>query len=380
VLAEATASATEVAPPPAAARDPAALLHALATSMRPTAGEGLLLLGLHLEKIEGYFPMFSNEGKPRTNVAPGYRTILLHTKDGAVTVANELGYLALPKGDGVLFVGESSVSIHEPEDPRDTNGIGVARPHDYDATEIWTAKRRADVDATARAVERKLRARKKWGTENTEQLVYITPRARCRATTWTMWTGGAAWFDGETSYAFDAVTGPRVDDVLAHYVDDPTLRRFAGLAFASDEDDAPEIDLDAPYEDWGRHIAWRKDAHVCLARARGKVQLVGTVLRAGNTHRSFTAAVPLQPAPVELAPVNAHAVDFDAVEAAFPGATDAWVSPARDVALVVQGEKLVVYDALHEKPGQNMPFTARVVMAEWASGERASALLAALAR
>lgn len=242
----------------------------------------------------------------------------------------------------------------------------------------WVSTRRTTRAAVAQALEAKVRAGKRWGAERIEHLVYVTPRARCRSVTASAWTGGEAWFKGSTEVSFEAASGRAIDTRLAGHVDDLVLRHFAGLAFGINDDDDPSIDVDKLYVDHGRQIRWHSDAHVCLDRQRGEVKLMGTLLRSGNTQRSFTVRISVMTASEDLAPANAFSVDFSDVVNAFPEATDVFASPTRDVVLVVQGKEAVVYDALDNKIGQTMPFDGRVVMAEWVTGERVGAILGML--
>jgi hypothetical protein len=53
---------------------------------RASAAESVVLVGVHGEAIEGYAPMFGPQGKPRTDVKAGYSTLVLHVKDGMVTL------------------------------------------------------------------------------------------------------------------------------------------------------------------------------------------------------------------------------------------------------------------------------------------------------
>ena len=371
-----TQAVPEVPPPPDP--DPTPQLDALRASLQPTAGEGLLLVGLHVDNNQRYYPMFSRDRRSSSRVGSGYRTILLHTKDGVATLSGEEPYLVLPQERGMLFIGESTVGIHEEDDPRDKNANGDVRPHDYDATALWSTRSMAQIPAVAQALEARLRAGKRWGGERIEYLVYVTPRARCRSVTASAWTGGEAWFKGSTDVSFETVSGRAIDVRLAGHVDDLVLRHFAGLAFGIIDDDDPSIDVDKPFMDHGRQIHWHRDAHVCLDRQRGEVKLMGALLRSGNTQRSFTVRISVMTASEDLAPANAFSVDFGDVVNAFPHATDVFASPTRDVLLVAHGNKALVYNALENKVGQTLVFDGRVVMAEWVTGERVGAILAML--
>lgn len=64
----------DVPAPPAPVPTPQ--LDALRASLQPTAGEGLLLVGLHVDNNQRHYPMFSRDRRTSSRVGSGYRTIL----------------------------------------------------------------------------------------------------------------------------------------------------------------------------------------------------------------------------------------------------------------------------------------------------------------
>jgi hypothetical protein len=360
-----------VAPPEAApaAPEPDPKRAALRAYLDPKPGTALLRVGLHVDNHERYYPLPQRDRVSSKRLGSGYRTLAIRTDGGAATVETTYPYLVVHRESGPLFIGEAHVGIHEADDPRDKNGRGDIRPHDYDATALWSTTEEGKVKAVEEAAEAKLRAAKVWGAERIERIVYITPRARCQSVTTVSWTGGEAWFKGSNEALLDAVSGKPIDARLSGHVDDSTLRHFAGRAFGIIDDADPRIDVDKPYRDDGRWIRWRSDAHVCLGRVEGHVKLMGTVLRSGNTQLLWTVRIPVWRASEDLAPSNAFAVDFHPVVSAFPDATDVFASPTRDVLLVVQGDQAIFYDVLRDEVKQKIPFDGRIVMAEWVTGD-----------
>lgn len=348
----------------------------LLTQLAPSQGEAVLLLGLHTEAINSYLPMFSAEGRPQTDITQGYRTLVLRTKDGNVELAAELPYLAVPGPRGFIFVGEASASFHEEPDPKDVNDIGDQRPHDYDATEIWTTKDKRATATVAAALKRRLERARVWGIENTEQIIFITPHAMCLSVTRTEWTGGALWFMGSTTTTLRSL-GTKVDARLSSHVDDTQLRRFANRVLQASED--TPVDLDTPYEDpFQRDIDWRKDPVLCFDHVRGRTYLTGTVVRSGNSARSFSQYELVDVAPPSLAPSNNVATRFDVIQNAFPDALDAIQSPTSDVVLVIEKETLAAWDVLHRQGGQRFDLPGRIVMVEWGTGPAVSQWLSVL--
>lgn len=347
--------------------------------LHPVLGRAVLLFGIHTEEIEGYTPMFSAEGKPRTDTKQGYRTLILHTHDGTADVVGELPYLAVPQQDGFLYMGEASVSIHQPWDRRDMLGDGNPRPHDYDATDLWTTKDSSAIARAARQLEAKLRAKRAWGVENTVQLVYVTPTAQCTIHTKSEVTGGALWFHAMTTYSLQSLQGPPIDNNLASHVDERTLRQFGARLFEVPEED---IDFDKPYRDGFSAISWRDDVQACIDHERGSVMLQGAVLRWGNSARAYMTMRPVVPAPPSLAPGN-DVIDYPAVKAVLADMIDAFASPSHDIVLAVRrkdkaGLELVVWDVAGRKVAKSLPLAGRPVMAQWASGGPGDAWLSKL--
>jgi hypothetical protein len=251
--------------------------------------------------------MFGDEGKPHTDTRQAYATRVVVGRGAATRVVTELPYLALPQARGFLFIGEASVSVHEPS-PKVAEGDEPQPPHDYDATALWTTSDRNQVDAVRAGLEAKLRAARAWGTESTVQIAYVTPVAMCTSVTETEWIGGALWFNGTTTMELTDAHRKPTPRRLAAYVADAQLLDFARLAVADRHggDDPPRLGqiFDAG---WGHFIDWRKDVHVCLAAKDGQAWITGAVVLPGNSARAYTFESPVAPAPISLAPSNAPA-------------------------------------------------------------------------
>jgi hypothetical protein len=362
--------------PPSPPVDPAA---ALEEALAPVAGDSLLLLGIHGESIESFFPMFSSEGRPRTDVRPGYRTLVIEVKGGDANVVGILPYVAVPQPAGFLYVGEASVSIHLPFDPSVTLENGEPKPRDYDATEIWTTRRPKEIPAIQKKREQELKKKRAWGTEQTAQIVYLTQSAMCAAHTWSEVTGGALYFFASTHHELTSLDDRTIPKELAAVVDEPTFLDFASQLYEVARED---IDLDRPFSTGIDTVVWRDDITPCLDHHRGGVTLLGSALFSGNSARRYLRSAPVMPAPANLAPGHGT-VDFDAIEKAIPGVIDAFVSPTRDVVLAVRAEEnqpvvLVVWDVAGHREVKTLPMPGRPVMEEWSAGETAAGWITTL--
>lgn len=336
---------------------------------------------MHLESIEGYLPMFSAEGKPRTDVRPGYRTLVLRTHEGSVELLGDLPFVAVPRPSGFLFLGEASVSIHLPPDPKVTLYDGGLKQRDYDATEIWRTSDASRATAEQRKSESGLRARKAWGVENTSQIVYVTQRALCTANTQSEVTGGALYFFASSHLSLSSLGGEDIPSSVFRHVDETTFRRFVTRLL-----DVPDeyIELDRPflYNSFDL-IVWPDDVVACLGRDRGAVRLTGGVRVSSNSARSYTRSGFVGAASATLAPDH-ETWDYDAAVAAVEGATDAFLAPAHDVVLVEvarekQPRQLVVWDVVAGRKRRELTLPGRPIMDEWATGETAARWTKALA-
>jgi hypothetical protein len=361
-----TAPQSEWVPSPAQAALPAQL------GAKP--GDAVLLLGLHLENIVGYLPMFSETGHPNTNLREGYATLVLHAHEGRADLVDVLPYLAVPQPAGFLYIGESSVSVHLPPDPKLELEPGTPMPRDYDATALWRTPNPKRIGELATELRARLKADQSWGKEDTTQLVFVTSRALCRIATQTEVTGGALWFFGGMTHAFEALSGPPIDSRLSRWVNETEMQAFANQAFADDgAAEPPHVDIRQTYEDpWGRNIDWKEDPTLCLTHRLGSVWVSGTVVRSGNSARSFSVEIPVMEAPATLAPGNMPS-NWAALQAAFPEAQDAIVSPSHDLLLLLSQRsssslELVVWDTIRQKESSRHPWVGRIVMTEWAVG------------
>lgn len=339
---------------------------AVLSELQPRAGESLLLVGVHTEPIEGYGPMFEAPGKPRTQVGPGYRTLVFHINAGRVTLDSQLPYIALPTPTGFVFLGESSVRLHGPARPTD-DADEPQPPDEYDATSLWLARSRREIPSASARLERKLRRAREPGVEDTEQLVYATPHALCRHKTTTSWTGGAHWFTGRTELYLTTPLGAQLPHPLARIANDGELDAFMKVALAEREGHGATLDqgFDAG---WGHLIDFRKDPGTCLEHRWGRVWAHGTVELPGNSARSFAFSSPVKPAPASLAGPNPAALDFDEVVRTWPTALDFVTSYHRDALLLQTAQGFVAVDALTGREGPTFPVAGRIVMVESAAG------------
>lgn len=369
----ASASTPPVSPAPVtpSPEDPAVALQRL---LDPKPSNGLLLLGVHRENIEGYGPMFTSEGKPRTDTRPGYMTLVIRTQNGAAELLGTLSYIALPQGDRFVYIGESSVSVHLPNSPRVTMFDGAPMPRDYDATDLWKTGDRKNIPAVAEELAQKLKKKLSWGTENTSQLVYVTQRALCKVNTQTAVTGGALYFTGITQYSVESIDGTPIDNNFAKHVSEPELIRFASDIFGIPLED---VDLDKPVGDSFMAYGIRDDIQLCIDHGEGSTRILGSILRSANSARMFSDDKPFGPAPEHLAP-GSEAIPFTALKRLFPKAFDAFVSRSHDTLLIVQPSEegvaeLIVWNALDQKISGTLPIPGRPVMAEWAMEDKAQA-------
>jgi hypothetical protein len=378
-LAADSADASAVLPAPAAQ---------LADALRPTPGDALLLLGLHVERIEGYSPMFSSEGVPRTDTRPGYVTVLIRTKNGTATVVGSLPYLAVPQQAGFLFIGESSVRIHLPDDPRVTMYDGSPMPRTYDATDLWKTADRNAISRVSGKLAARLKAARAWGTEKTTQLIYVTRNAWCTVHTESEVTGGALYFHASTTYDLDSLDGSELSDNLIAYVGETTFRRFVSELLSIKPE---QVEFDRPYRDGFMTYSWLDDVQAVISHREGVPMLSGAIRRAGNSARTFMESAPVGPAPESLAP-GSKALDFRSIVAAIPRTKDALVSPSNDVVLSLASvgspdagadrddapDHIVIWDVAARQSVGTLPLGGRPVMVEWGEGDQAAAWLAAL--
>lgn len=360
-------SAAETPP----AEDPNVVLKRL---LDPKPGSGLLLLGVHRENIEGYGPMFSSEGKPRTDTRPGYMTLVIRTQNGAAELLGTLSYIALPQGDRFKYIGESSVSVHLPDSPSVKMFDGGPMPRDYDATDLWTTDDRKTIPAAAEALAQKLKKKLSWGKEDTSQIIFVTPKALCKMNTRTEVTGGALYFTGITQYTVESMDGTSIDNNFAKHVSEPELIRFASVIFGIPLED---VDLDKPVGESFMVYSIRDDIQLCIDHGEGSTRMLGSILKSANSARSFSDDQPFGPAPEHLAPGN-EAIPFAALKKLFPKAADAFISRSHDTLFILQPSaegvaELAVWNALDQKISGTLPIPGRTVMVEWAMGDTAIA-------
>jgi hypothetical protein len=338
------------------------------------APDSVLLLGLHVEPIEGYAPMFSEQGRPRTNRAAGYRTLVLHITQGGARLASELPYLVVPQPRGFLYLGEVSVKLElkpGPDSDPDT-------PSFYDATALWRTMQRAAIPHAERQLRRALERGGAAGSEDTTQVVYATSKVLCVSNTTSRWTGGALAFQAQQVLELTTPAGSPLDWPLSRFADHAQLEQFMREALADYRQDDEPPQLDQPYNAFWATIDFRKDPRVCLEHHDGRLWLDGTVLLPGNSARSFTAWAPVRPAPSALGGL-AEPASLDEAKRSVPGALDAVASLSPNIWLVREPAALVAVDVGSRQELLRLPVNGRIVMAEGARGAAVSRWLKALA-
>lgn len=318
--------------------------------------------------------MFSGEGKPRTDTRPGYMTLVIRTQNGTAEVLGTLPYIALPQGDHFVYLGESSVSVHLPNSPSVTMYDGSPMPRDYDATDVWKTENRKNIPQTMEALTRKLKKKLAWGAENTSQIVFVTPKVLCKINTQSQVTGGALYFQATTTYSAESIDATRLENNFAKHVSEPDLIRFASAIF---EIPIEDVDLDKPFRETFMTYSFRDDIQLCFDHENGSTQLMGSILRAGNSARYFSVEKAFGPAPERFAPGN-DTLPYDTIKRIFPKAIDAFASRAHDTMFVVQpsttkGLELVVWNVAEQKQSATIVMPGRPVMAESGMGESARA-------
>jgi len=191
--------------------------------------DSVLLLGLHVENIEGYAPMFSAQGRPRTDGAAGYRTVVLHIAGDSVRLASELPYLAVPQSRGFLYLGEVSVK----RDLQPGKDAEPDTPHFYDATVLWRAWQRTAIPVVEQQRRRALERGAVAGAEDTTQVVYVTSKALCVSHTTSEWTGGALAFQAQHALELTTPTGAPLAWPLSRLADRSQLEQFMHHALAN---------------------------------------------------------------------------------------------------------------------------------------------------
>ena len=338
------------------------------------APDSVLLLGLHVEAIEGYGPMFSKQGRPRTDRAAGYRTLVLHITQGSVRVASELPYLAIPQLRGFLYLGEASVRLElgpTPDSDPDT-------PSFHDATALWRTTQRASISTAEQQLLRALERGGVAGSEDTTQVVYATSKVLCVSRTTSSWTGGALAFQAQQVLGLTTPAGSPLGWPLARFADHAQLEQFMRDVLADYRQDDEPVRLDEPYNAFWATIDFRKDPRVCLEHRDGRLWLDGTVLLPGNSARSFTASAPVRPAPPALGGM-AERASLDEAKRSVPSALDAVASLTPNIWLVQEPGALVAVDIGTRKELLRLRVNGRIVMAEGARGAAVSRWLKALA-
>jgi hypothetical protein len=346
-----------------------------AAARAEAATDSVLLLGLHVENIEGYAPMFSADGRPRTDGAPGYRTLVLHVAGGNVRLASELSYLAVPQSRGFLYLGEVSVK-RELQPAKDAE---PDTPHFYDATVLWRAWQRATIPVVKNQRRQALERGGVAGTEDTTQVIYVTSKALCVSHTTSEWTGGALAFQARQGVELTTPAGAPLAWPLSRFADRSELEQFMHHALANyREDDAPPPRLDEPYNAWWAVIDFRNDPGVCLQHRDGRLWLDGTVLLPGNSARSFTVAAAVRPAPDALGGM-AEPASLGEAQQILPHALDVIASLSKDIWVIVEPASLVAVNRTTRRELLRLPIKGRIVMVEGARGAAVGRWLATLA-
>ncbi|HRI71476.1 MAG TPA: hypothetical protein PK156_44890, partial [Polyangium sp.] len=224
--------------------------------------------------------------------------------------------------------------------------------------------------------ERKhLEKQRRWGNFEGKDINYVTSQALCTTNYNAEWTGGALAFTASESQSLTGLT-QKLPGELSKYTNDAGLLEFARniLRQREPENPDPQVSLDTPQDMFWTKVDWRKDSHACLARDDGKVSLTGVIRLPNNSARSSEWVVPVRDAPAELANNSTPALPLSDVKSAFavPKPIDALVSPRKTILVTQFPDTFVVYDARSATPLLSIPRSGRIVMAEWASGDRAN--------
>ena len=353
----------------------------LFAGLHPTSSDQTLLLGLRIERPEGYGILESQRGKPIVLPPAGYRTLAIHTRAGTAALDQGVPYLVIPEGAGFRYIGDATAARDEtgPTSPDEAQRIadGTATPREYAYTALW---RTSDANAIARsyATLRRRIETPDFGTTYLSRVVYATPHALCTEYSETHWRGGAHLFDAEESQLLEGRGVHFPKTALARF-GRTALVHFANqvrdlLAPAPGEQALvpaqPDVAIDeySDFVPW-RSVIWKTDVTPCLLRERGMVFESAVVTLNGNVDHEFAFALPVRPAAHAIAPSNRAPLDFNAVLRLFPTALDVIVAPNDALVLIVLPTGIVGYDVVTGGQVLTEPLSNRgVVMAEWAEG------------
>jgi hypothetical protein len=379
--AKASASVAPVPPPPPPPTlTPAERLTKFLEQLQPITTSETLLLGLEMVPSEGYGPLYG-EG---AHAAPEDKlhTLILHVHDGKVELAGELPFLAIPQEKNFLFMGVASYERDDTEAERKRQGAKFGLDDEYGskvywyvASSLWQTTERKKVDSERIAERNRLKSARRWGDFSSEDVNYVTSRAMCKTTSSGEWTGGALAFrahESESLVGFSKILPAE----LSNYTDDAGLLKFA-KAIVADRDpekDLSEVSLDKPYNMIWAEVNWRKESRACLARKHGRVSLTGVIELPNNSARSSEWEAPVKDAPPELAGLATPLIPWEEIENATvdPKPVDAIVSPGKAVIMLQWKDHMAIYGKGSATPLLSIPLGARIVMAEWASGNAAN--------
>jgi len=376
----ASAAASHVPSPSPSTLPPDAVVADLASRLRPGRDDATLILGVRDEPPDSYAWMFSGDDQPPDASVPGYRTWVVHVRDGIPVVVAELPFLVVPQGSSYVFMGEARAAATEPitadSTPRDGNGEPI--PHVYAASSIWTTPDRTQVMKRHAAESVALERARAWGDSTFETLRVVTRGAECRGVSSSTWTGGALAFHGHDGLVLETLPRPRKardSQKLSRVATDAEMKRAADAIFR-DLDGSVDVDLDDPDTEWGMfgRGKLRDELRACLVREGGRVALAGVLDVPGNSARSFDAAGSAGPAPFALDPGGRPlALELDGWQRSIPTLRDAVASKTGAAFALLVDTHLTFYRAPSGQRLFDLPVTAaaEIVLAEWAEGELA---------
>lgn len=365
--------------PPLLEPTPTKRLGAIIERLTPSTRPETLLLGIEVVPSAGYGPLYGDgaQAPPEDKL----HTLVIHLEGGRAELAGELPFLGIPQETGFLYMGVASYDRDDTEAEKKRQGdkFGMddefgSKVYWYVASSLWRTKDRAHVDTTRNQARKELEQKRQWGNLSGEDVNYVTSHALCATSYDAEWTGGAQAF---RAHETEALTGlsKNIPQTLSHYTDDAGLVRFAREILRRREPSEPEkeINLDKRLDMFGYEVDWRKGSRACLARENGRVMLTGIIELPNNGARTSEWETALRQAPAELASNAAAPIEMAEIQHAFvvPKPHDVVVSPEKTALIAQFRDRLVVYGAGSTTPLLSIPMTGRIVMAEWARGDRA---------
>jgi hypothetical protein len=357
-----------------------AQLAKLFANLHPAADAQTILLGLRIQRPEGYQLLDRPEGDPPREPPPGYHTLAISFRNGKTSVDADVSYLTVPQTSGFLYLGDATAVRDETDHEGGAENIqeGLSIPRYYAATDLWKTRDAAGILSSSTRLRQRL-GRPAWGTTHVTTVVYVTPRAVCLDDADTSWRGGAHVFDASEHQHLEGF-GARFEKTVFARHGASALLAFAHAVLEKYE--VPPVDPETAEDvsiehrtsfGTGGSVDWKHDAVPCLLREHGVVFDSGVVELNGNVDHLFAMALPICAAGIELAPSNRAPIAFDEVRKLYPMALDVVVAPNDALVVIVLPDRVVGYDVATRSEVLVHPLAIeRVVMAEWASGKTAS--------